>query len=164
MITAFGTGIGAEFDIKKLRYDKIICMTDADVDVSHIRILLLTFFYRYMRELVEQGHIYIAQPPLYLVTKNKQKHYAYNDDELAEVLDRVGRTGADVQRYKGLGEMDADQLKETTMDKETRTLLRVTVDDAAMADELFSLLMGEKSQPRKEFIEQNAKFVENLDI
>ena len=164
MITAFGTGIGAEFDIKKLRYDKIICMTDADVDGSHIRILLLTFFYRYMRELVEQGHIYIAQPPLYLVTKNKQKHYAYNDDELAEVLDRVGRTGADVQRYKGLGEMDADQLKETTMDKETRTLLRVTVDDAAMADELFSLLMGEKSQPRKEFIEQNAKFVENLDI
>ena len=164
MITAFGTGIGAEFDIKKLRYDKIICMTDADVDGSHIRILLLTFFYRYMRELVEQGHIYIAQPPLYLVTKNKQKHYAYNDDELAEVLDRVGRTGADVQRYKGLGEMDADQLKETTMDKETRTLLRVTVDDAAMADELFSMLMGEKSQPRKEFIEQNAKFVENLDI
>lgn len=164
MITAFGTGIGAEFDIKKLRYDKIICMTDADVDGSHIRILLLTFFYRYMKELVEQGHIYIAQPPLYLVTKNKQKHYAYNDDELAELLDRVGRNGADVQRYKGLGEMDADQLKETTMDKETRTLLRVTVDDAAAADELFSLLMGEKSQPRKEFIEQNAKFVENLDI
>ena len=164
MITAFGTGIGADFDIKKLRYDKIICMTDADVDGSHIRILLLTFFYRYMKELVEQGHIYIAQPPLYLVTKNKQKYYAYNDDELAEVLDRVGRNGADVQRYKGLGEMDADQLKETTMDKETRTLLRVTVDDAVMADELFSLLMGEKAQPRKEFIEQNAKFVENLDI
>ena len=164
MITAFGTGIGAEFDIKKLRYDKIICMTDADVDGSHIRILLLTFFYRYMKELVEQGHIYIAQPPLYLVTKNKQKHYAYNDDELSELLDKIGRNGADVQRYKGLGEMDADQLKETTMDKETRTLLRVTVDDAAAADELFSLLMGEKSQPRKEFIEQNAKFVENLDI
>ena len=117
-----------------------------------------------MKELVEQGHIYIAQPPLYLVTKNKQKHYAYNDDELSELLDKIGRNGADVQRYKGLGEMDADQLKETTMDKETRTLLRVTVDDAAAADELFSLLMGEKSQPRKEFIEQNAKFVENLDI
>lgn len=164
MITAFGTGIGAEFDIKKLRYDKIICMTDADVDGSHIRILLLTFFYRYMKELVEQGHIYIAQPPLYLVTKKKQKLYAYREEDLAEILDRVGRDGADVQRYKGLGEMDAEQLKETTMDKETRTLLKVTVEDAAMADEVFTLLMGEKSQPRKEFIEQNAKFVENLDV
>ncbi len=164
MITAFGTGIGAEFDITKLRYDKIICMTDADVDGSHIRILLLTFFYRYMKELVEQGHIYIARPPLYYVKKQKQEYYAYNDEELAELLEKIGRNGVDVQRYKGLGEMSADQLKETTMDKETRTLLRVTVEDAAMADEVFSLLMGEKAQPRKEFIEQNAKFVENLDI
>lgn len=164
MITAFGTGIGQDFDIKKLRYDKIICMTDADVDGSHIRILLLTFFYRYMKPLVEEGHIYIAQPPLYLVKKNKKKYYAYNDNELAEILDRIGRTNYEVQRYKGLGEMDADQLKETTMDKDTRNLLRVTVDDAVMADEMFSLLMGEKAQPRKEFIEKNAKFVENLDI
>ncbi|MBP3348973.1 MAG: DNA topoisomerase (ATP-hydrolyzing) subunit B [Clostridia bacterium] len=164
MITAFGTGIGQEFDISKLRYDKIICMTDADVDGSHIRILLLTFFYRYMKELVEQGHIYIAQPPLYLIKKNKKKYYAYNDEQLNEILDTIGRSNYEVQRYKGLGEMDADQLKETTMDKETRTLLRVTVEDAAMADEMFSLLMGEKAQPRREFIEQNAKFVENLDI
>ncbi len=164
MITAFGTGIGADFDIKKLRYDKIICMTDADVDGSHIRILLLTFFYRYMKPLVEEGHIYIAQPPLYLIKKGKKKYYAYNDAELAEILDRIGRTNYEVQRYKGLGEMDADQLKETTMDKETRTLLRVTVEDAALADETFALLMGEKAQPRREFIEQNAKFVENLDI
>ncbi len=165
MITAFGTGIGADFDIKKLRYDKIICMTDADVDGSHIRILLLTFFYRYMKPLVEEGHIYIAQPPLYLIKKGNQKYYAYNDDQLNDIMERVGRNnGFDVQRYKGLGEMDAEQLKETTMDKETRTLLRVTVEDAAKADEIFSLLMGEKPQPRKEFIEQNAKFVENLDI
>jgi len=164
MITAFGTGIGQDFDIKKLRYDKIICMTDADVDGSHIRILLLTFFYRYMKPLVEEGHIYIAQPPLYLVKKNKKKYYAYNDADLAQILDTIGRTNYEVQRYKGLGEMDADQLKETTMDKETRSLLRVTVDDAAMADEMFSLLMGEKAQPRREFIEKNAKFVENLDI
>ena len=164
MITAFGTGIGQDFDIKKLRYDKIICMTDADVDGSHIRILLLTFFYRYMKPLVEEGHIYIAQPPLYLIKKNKKKYYAYNDADLAQILDTIGRTNYEVQRYKGLGEMDADQLKETTMDKETRSLLRVTVDDAAMADEMFSLLMGEKAQPRREFIEKNAKFVENLDI
>ena len=113
---------------------------------------------------MEQGHIYIAQPPLYLIKKNKKKYYAYNDEQLNEILDTIGRSNYEVQRYKGLGEMDADQLKETTMDKETRTLLRVTVEDAAMADEMFSLLMGEKAQPRREFIEQNAKFVENLDI
>ena len=165
MITVFGTGIGPDFDISKLRYDKIICMTDADVDGSHIRILLLTFFYRYMRELVETGHIYIAQPPLYCVTKNKkQQYYAYNDAQLENILTDIGRTGIDVQRYKGLGEMSAKQLRETTMDKETRILLQVTVDDAMLADETFSLLMGEKAQPRREFIEQNAKFVENLDI
>ena len=164
MITAFGTGIGPDFDITKLRYDKIICMTDADVDGSHIRVLLLTFFYRYMRELVETGHIYIAQPPLYCVTKNKQKYYAYNDDQLANILNDIGRNGIDVQRYKGLGEMSSVQLRQTTMDKDSRTLLQVTVDDAMLADETFTLLMGDKPQPRREFIEQNAKFVENLDI
>ena len=163
MITAFGTGVGEEFDIEKLRYDKIIIMTDADVDGSHIRTLLLTFFYRYMRPLVEQGHVYIAQPPLFKIAKNKTVHYVFTDDELKSYLAEIG-DGAEVQRYKGLGEMNADQLKETTMDPEKRTLLKVSVESAIEADEIFTILMGEEVEPRKEFIEQNSKLVVDLDI
>ena len=164
MITAFGGGLREDFDESKLRYDRIICMTDADVDGSHIRILLLTFFFRFMRPLVEHGHVYIAMPPLYKVTKNKQEAYLYDDKELDAYLDSVGRKGTDIQRYKGLGEMNAEQLWSTTMNPETRTLKRVTMEDAVAADELFSLLMGEKPELRRQFIEENARLVEELDI
>ncbi|NLO81997.1 MAG: DNA topoisomerase (ATP-hydrolyzing) subunit B [Clostridiales bacterium] len=164
MVTAFGTGIDNEFDLSKLRYHKIICMTDADVDGSHIRTLLLTFFYRYMRPLIENGHIYIAQPPLYRVSKGKEEHYVYSDAELEELLEKIGRDGIDVQRYKGLGEMNPEQLWETTMNPETRTILKVTMEDAIAADEIFTILMGDKVEPRREFIENNAKLVKNLDI
>ena len=165
MITAFGCGVGEDFDIKKLRYDRIVCMTDADVDGSHIRILLLTFFYRYMRPLIEQGHVYAARPPLYKVTYQKLERYCYSDDELNTVMEEIGREKKpDVQRYKGLGEMSAEQLWNTTMDPTRRTMLRVSVDDAIAADEIMSLLMGEKVEPRKEFIEQNSKLVVDLDI
>jgi len=164
MITAFGTGFGEDFDLSKLRYDKIICMTDADVDGSHIRILLLTFFYRYMRPLIEHGHVYIAQPPLYMVKKGKGEHYAYSDAQLDALLNEIGRDGIEIQRYKGLGEMDADQLADTTMDKDKRMLLQVAMEDAIMADEVFSLLMGDKVEPRRAFIEENATLVQNLDV
>jgi len=166
MITAFGAGIGKDFDIEKIRYNRIIIMTDADVDGAHIRTLLLTFFYRYMKELVEQGHVYIAQPPLYKVTKNKKDNYAYNDKELEKLLQQIGGkdNNTNIQRYKGLGEMDAIQLWETTMNPEGRTLLQVTVEDAMAADEIFTILMGDKVEPRREFITENAKKVVNLDI
>ncbi len=164
LITAFGTGIGEDFDIDKLRYGKIIIMTDADVDGAHIRTLLLTFLYRYMRELIDEGHVYIAQPPLYKITKGRKDHYVYSDKELDELLDEIGRTNYGIQRYKGLGEMNPDQLWDTTMDPDSRILLKVVVDDAVAADEIFTTLMGDKVQPRREFIEENAKFVQNLDV
>lgn len=164
MITAFGTGIDTEFNIEKLRYGKIIIMTDADVDGAHIRTLLLTFFFRHMRELVDGGHIYIAQPPLYMVSKNRKEYYVYDDDELEDLLKEIGRDNYTIQRYKGLGEMNPEQLWETTMDPEHRILLRVNVDDAVNADEIFSMLMGDKVEPRREFIEKNAKYASNLDI
>ena len=164
MITAFGCGIGDDFDPEKLRYHKIVIMTDADVDGAHIRTLLLTFFFRYMRPLIEGGYVYAAQPPLFKVKKGKKEYYAFSDNELSKLLDEVGRQGADVSRYKGLGEMNAEQLWETTMDPESRTLLQVTIDDAIMADEIFSMLMGDKVSPRRDFIEANAKYVTNLDI
>jgi len=164
MITAFGCGIGEEYDETKLRYNKIIIMTDADVDGSHIRILLLTFFFRYMRPLIEQGHVYIAQPPLYKVTKNRKEDYCYSDKELNELLDNYGRKGTEVQRYKGLGEMNAEQLWLTTMSPEFRTLLQVQMEDAVEADELFNVLMGDEPELRRAFIEQNAKLVTDLDI
>lgn len=164
MITAYDCGIGEDFDIDKARYHKIIIMTDADVDGAHIRTLLLTFFFRYMRPLIDEGYVYAAQPPLYKVTKQKKEHYVYSDKELNILLDEIGRNGVELQRYKGLGEMNAEQLWETTMNPETRTLLQVTVEDAAIADEVFSMLMGDKVAPRKEFIEENARFVRNLDI
>ncbi|MEA3424581.1 MAG: DNA topoisomerase (ATP-hydrolyzing) subunit B [Bacillota bacterium] len=165
MITAFGAGIGDEFNINSARYHKIIIMTDADVDGSHIRTLLLTFLFRYMRPLVEEGYIYIAQPPLYKIKRNKSIYYAYNDKQLSKILDEIGRDGKnDIQRYKGLGEMDPEQLWETTMDPEQRTLLKVNIDDAIEADLIFCTLMGEKVEPRREFIEKNAKKVRNLDI
>ena len=167
MITAFGTGIHENFDIEKLRYDKIIIMTDADVDGAHIATLLLTFFYRFMPELIRQGHVYLAQPPLYRLEKNKKFWYAYSDDELASIIEEVGRDQNNkVQRYKGLGEMDADQLWDTTMDPEKRILLRVamTGEDEAEVDMTFNVLMGDNVEPRKKFIEENAKFVKNLDI
>ena len=164
MITAFGTGIDTEFNIEKLRYGKIIIMTDADVDGAHIRTLLLTFFFRHMRELVDDGHIYIAQPPLYMVSKNRKEYYVYDDDELEDLLKEIGRDNYTIQRYKGLGEMNPEQLWETTMDPEHRILLRVNVDDAVNADEIFSMLMGDKVEPRREFIEKNAKYASNLDI
>jgi DNA gyrase, B subunit len=166
MITAFGAGIGKEFDVEKIRYNRIIIMTDADVDGAHIRTLLLTFFYRYMKELVEKGHVYVAQPPLYKVTKNKKDSYAYSDEELQQLLQQLGGkdNNTNIQRYKGLGEMDATQLWDTTMNPEERTLLQVTVDDAMAADEIFTILMGDKVEPRREFITENAKKVVNLDI
>lgn len=164
MITAFGTGISDEFDIEKARYHKVIIMTDADVDGAHIRTLLLTFFYRYMRPLVEHGHVYIALPPLYQVKKSKVHRYAWSDQELESILDEVGREGVVIQRYKGLGEMDAEQLWETTMNPETRTILQLNLDDAVEADETFSTLMGEKVEPRREFIQTHAKEVGNLDV
>ncbi|MDY4474834.1 DNA topoisomerase (ATP-hydrolyzing) subunit B [Mitsuokella sp.] len=164
MITAFGTGISEDFDLSKRRYGKIIIMTDADVDGAHIRTLLLTFLYRYMKPLIEHGHVYIAQPPLYQIRKGKKHWYTYSDDELARKLDEVGRDGVNVQRYKGLGEMNPEQLWETTMDPEGRTMLRVEMEDAEAADELFTILMGDKVEPRRQFIEENAKLVRNLDI
>ena len=164
MITAFGTGISEDFDLSKRRYGKIIIMTDADVDGAHIRTLLLTFLYRYMKPLIEHGHVYIAQPPLYQIRKGKKHWYTYSDDELARKLDEVGRDGVTVQRYKGLGEMNPEQLWETTMDPEGRTMLRVEMEDAEEADELFTILMGDKVEPRRQFIEENAKLVRNLDI
>ena len=167
MITAFGTGIHENFDIEKLRYDKIIIMTDADVDGAHIATLLLTFFYRFMPELIRQGHVYLAQPPLYRLEKNKKFWYAYSDEELNQILEEVGRDQNNkVQRYKGLGEMDAEQLWDTTMDPEKRILLRVSLsgDDESEVDGTFNILMGDKVEPRKKFIEENAKFVKNLDI
>jgi len=166
MVTAFGGGIGKDFDVEKLRYNRIILMTDADVDGAHIRTLLLTFFYRYMKELIEEGHVYIAQPPLFKVNKGKKEIYTYSDAELEKVLEEIGGkdNSTDIQRYKGLGEMNANQLWETTMDPENRILLKVNIEDAMLADEMFTILMGEKVEPRREFIEQNAKNVVNLDI
>ncbi|RGI90402.1 DNA topoisomerase (ATP-hydrolyzing) subunit B [Blautia obeum] len=167
MITAFGTGIHEDFDITKLRYHKIIIMTDADVDGAHIATLLLTFLYRFMPELIKQGYVYLAQPPLYKVEKNKKVWYAYDDAELNSILEQIGRDNNNkIQRYKGLGEMDAEQLWETTMDPEKRILLRVTMDESATSeiDLTFTTLMGDKVEPRREFIEENARFVENLDI
>lgn len=165
MITAFGCGYGEDFDLKKLRYHRIVCMTDADVDGSHIRILMLTFFYRYMKPLVENGYVYIAMPPLYKVTKGKKEHYVYNDEELERLLTEIGREPKpEIQRYKGLGEMSSEQLWQTTMNPETRTMMQVTLEDAIAADEIMSLLMGDKVEPRKEFIEENAKLVKDLDI
>jgi DNA gyrase subunit B len=164
MITAFGAGITEDFDLEKLRYHKIVIMTDADVDGAHIRTLLLTFFYRYMPQLVENGNVFIAQPPLYKVTKNKQSEYVYNEKALEKLLDEIGRDGIALQRYKGLGEMDAEQLWDTTMDPDKRILLRVEIDDAAGADEIFTTLMGDRVEPRREFIETHAKYVKNLDI
>ena len=167
MITAFGTGIHDDFDISKLRYHKIIIMTDADVDGAHISTLLLTFLYRFMPELIKQGYVYLAQPPLYKLEKNKKIWYAYSDEELDSILQEVGRdTNNKIQRYKGLGEMDAEQLWDTTMDPEHRVLLRVTMDDetASELDLTFTTLMGDKVEPRREFIEENAKYVQNLDI
>jgi DNA gyrase subunit B len=165
MITAFGAGIGQDFDPAKLRYHRIVCMTDADVDGSHIRILLLTFFYRHMPRLVEDGYVYIAQPPLYKVTRGKAERYAFDDIELQALLDSLGRENkAEIQRYKGLGEMSADQLWETTMNPETRKMLKVTLKDAISADETFTLLMGDQVEPRRAFIEENAKLVSDLDI
>ena len=163
VITALGTGIGEEFNLNKLRYGRVIIMADADVDGSHIRTLLLTFFYRYMRPLVEEGHVYIAQPPLFRITKNKRHYYAYSDNERDEIMTQL-QSGYDIQRYKGLGEMDSEQLWETTMNPETRVMLQVTPSDAAQADEIFTILMGDKVEPRREFIERNAKYVKNLDI
>jgi DNA gyrase subunit B len=162
LIQALGVGIGNDMDLKKLRYHKVIIMADADVDGSHIRTLLLTFFYRYMRPLIENGHIYIAQPPLYKITKGKQVRYAYNDKELQKILQEM--KDAQVQRFKGLGEMNAQELWETTMDPARRILLRVELEDAVMAEEIFTILMGDKVEPRREFIEKNAKYVRNLDI
>ncbi len=164
MITAFGAGIGDEFDISKIRYDKIIIMTDADVDGAHIRTLLLTFFFRYMKDLIDEGHVYIAQPPLYRITKGKKINYVYSDKELENKLNAIGKDGIDIQRYKGLGEMNPEQLWETTMNPEDRTLVRVNIEDAVAADEIFTILMGDKVEPRKEFIQENAKKVQNLDI
>lgn len=163
VITALGTGIGDEFDIAKLRYDKVIIMADADVDGSHIRTLLLTFFFRYMRPLIEEGHVYIAQPPLFRISKGKEHKYAYSDLERDQILAQIeGKT--EVQRYKGLGEMDSEQLWETTMNPETRLMLRVDLSDAEQADETFTILMGDKVEPRRDFIEKNAKYVQNLDV
>ena len=165
VILAVGAGIGADFDIKKIRYGKVIIMADADVDGAHIRTLLLTFFFRYMRPLVENGNVYLAQPPLYkLARKGMKDVYCYSDDELTQKLDELGRDGMNIQRYKGLGEMNPEQLWETTMNPETRTMVQVTVEDAIKADEIFTVLMGDDIAPRRQFIEENAKFVKNLDI
>ena len=163
VITALGCGIGDEIDLSKLRYGKIIIMADADVDGSHIRTLMLTFFFRFMRPLIEEGHVYIAQPPLYRITKGKEHHYAYSDSERDKIMSELGGK-YEIQRYKGLGEMDSDQLWETTMDPSTRIMLRVEMEDAAAADEVFTILMGDKVEPRREFIEKNAKYVQNLDV
>jgi DNA gyrase subunit B len=165
MITAFGCNIGSEFNLEKLRYGKVIIMTDADVDGAHIRTLILTFLYRYMRPLIEEGHVFIAQPPLYKAKKGKLERYAYSDKELATILrEEMGGAGYSIQRYKGLGEMNPEQLWSTTMNPENRILLKVDLENAAMADQIFSRLMGDKVEPRREFINKNAKYVQNLDI
>lgn len=164
MITAFGTGIGEDFDISKLRYYKIIIMTDADVDGAHIRTLLLTFFYRYMPQLITEGHVFIAQPPLYQVRKGKKKYYTYDDDEQNKLLNEIGLEGCTIQRYKGLGEMNPEQLWDTTMDPKHRIMFRVDLTDAVEADHIFEVLMGDKVEPRRRFIEENAKNVTNLDL
>jgi len=164
MITALGTGISEEFDISKARYHKVILMSDADIDGAHIRTLLLTFFFRYMKPLVDAGYIYIAQPPLYRVKKGKSENYVYNDAELEKLLKQIGKSGISIQQYKGLGEMDAIQLWETTMDPDTRTVMQVTLDDAIEADSVFSMLMGDRVEPRREYIFENARLVRNLDV
>ena len=164
MITAFGAGTGNDFDESKLRYNKIICMSDADVDGSHIRILLLTFFFRFMRPLIENGHVYAAQPPLYKVARGKEEYYFYSDDELNNWFEANGRKGTTLQRYKGLGEMNPEQLWETTMNPEHRVLLQITMEDAIEADKLFNQLMGEDPELRREFIEENATLVTDLDV
>ncbi|MBR9703683.1 DNA topoisomerase IV subunit B, partial [Candidatus Woesearchaeota archaeon] len=165
MIAALGTGIGEEFKVEKLRYHKIILMADSDVDGSHITTLNLTLFYRYLREIIENGYLYIAMPPLYLVKKGKQKFYALNDSERDKIIERFGgMQGVGIQRYKGLGEMNPDQLWDTTMNPETRTLKQVTIEDAVYADEIFTVLMGDEVEPRRAFIEKHAKDVVNLDI
>jgi DNA gyrase subunit B len=164
MITAIGTGIRDEFSVAKARYNKIIIMTDADIDGSHIRTLILTFLYRQMRELIERGYVYIAQPPLFRVSKGKTELYAFSDEERDRHIERLGKTGVSIQRYKGLGEMNPEQLWKTTMDPETRTLLQVTLEDGAAADHIFSILMGDQVEPRRKFIEENAKYVKNLDV
>ena len=164
MIQAFGTGIDEEFNLSAARYHKIVIMTDADVDGAHIATLLLTFFYRYMKPLIENGYVYIAQPPLYKVSQGKRVEYAYSDEELQKILNTFSKsTKPTIQRYKGLGEMNSDQLWETTMNPENRTLLQVTLSDAIEADTIFSMLMGDDVQPRREFIEENAVYVDNLD-
>ena len=166
MITAMGTGIHEEFDIEKARYHKLIIMTDADVDGAHIRTLLLTFFYRYMKPLIEAGYVYIAQPPLYRVKskRNKEEQYIYDDKELDKFFADKDKERYDISRYKGLGEMDKEELWETTMNPQNRTLLRVSMDDASEAESIFTLLMGEKVEPRRAFIQENAQFAKNLDI
>ncbi|HDS02034.1 MAG TPA: DNA topoisomerase IV subunit B, partial [candidate division Zixibacteria bacterium] len=166
IITALGAGIGRDnFNMEKLRYYKIIIMTDADIDGAHIRTLILTFFFRHMRELVESGHIYIANPPLYRISHGKTEQYVYSDDERDRYLEKIGRDKKiDIQRYKGLGEMNPDQLWKTTMDPDTRTLFKVTLEDAAAADRIFTILMGDVVGPRKEFIQNNAQYVRNLDV
>ena len=163
VITALGCGIGDDFNIEKLRYGKVIIMADADVDGSHIRTLLLTFFFRFMRPLIEQGHIYLAQPPLFKLTKGKQHRYAFDEKERDAINAEMGGN-VTINRYKGLGEMNSEQLWETTMDPATRTMLRVELSDAQQADEIFTILMGDKVEPRREFIEKNARYVQNLDI
>jgi len=163
-ITALGTGIGDEFNIEKTRYHKIIIMTDADVDGNHITCLLLTFFYRYMPQLIEKGYVYIAQPPLYLIKKGKEKRYAYSDEEKEKIIGEIGKEGIGIQRYKGLGEMNPTQLWNTTMDPENRILKKVTVEDAVVADEMFTILMGDQVEPRRKFIEDHAKDVVDLDV
>ena len=167
VVTALGTGIGEEFDIEKLRYGKVIIMADADVDGMHIRTLLLTFFFRYMRPLITNGNVYIAQPPLFKVWRNKEERYAFSDEERDKYtaeLSEDGKYKVEIQRYKGLGEMDPDQLWETTMDPERRTIVKISMEDALKADEVFTILMGDKVEPRRKFIEKNAKFAQNLDI
>jgi len=164
IIAALGTGIAEEFDIKNARYHKAIIMTDADVDGAHIRTLILTFLYRYMPQMIEAGYVYIAQPPLFGVAKDKQRYYAYSEEELRQLLNKVGERGATVQQYKGLGEMNPEQLWDTTMNPQTRTLLKVEVEDAILADQIFSILMGDDVEPRRIFIEKNAKDVRFLDV
>ena len=167
VVTALGTGIGEEFDIEKLRYGKVIIMADADVDGMHIRTLLLTFFFRYMRPLITNGNVYIAQPPLFKVWRNKEERYAFSEEERDKYtaeLSEDGKYKVEIQRYKGLGEMDPEQLWETTMDPERRTIVKISMEDALRADEVFTILMGDKVEPRRKFIEKNAKFAQNLDI
>ncbi|RYD05606.1 hypothetical protein N752_08390 [Desulforamulus aquiferis] len=164
MITAMGCGIGEDFDISKARYHKLIIMTDADVDGAHIRTLLMTFFYRHMKELIKAGYVYVAQPPLFRVRKGKHDSYVYSEHELEELLKRIGYDHVNIQRYKGLGEMNPEQLWETTMDPDTRTVLQVTLEDAIEADATFSMLMGDRVEPRRDFIHENAQYVRNLDI